>query len=147
MRNGKKWDDHIGNAASLKRRADDLSFMCLTLLRISLVGNVWLGTQSKIAMIVVIREKLGKIVALDRPDKEIALEDAAVGQDLSRWIENVRTVACRLGPGLTQSGSNRLKRALYLKADAARRIDPGLAEVYGTMMVRKGHHQSEPCVP
>jgi transposase len=31
------------------------------------------------------------------------------------------------GQSITQSGNNRIKRALYLAADAARRIDPGLA--------------------
>ena len=39
---------------------------------------------------------------------------------------------------ITQSGNNRIKRALYLAADAARRIDPGLAEVYWRLMVSKG---------
>jgi hypothetical protein len=36
-----------------------------------------------------------------------------------------------------------IKRALYLAADAARRIDPGLAEVYWRLMVRKGHHHKQ----
>jgi transposase len=44
---------------------------------------------------------------------------------------------------ITQSGNNRIKRALYLAADAARRIDPGLAEVYWRLMVRKGHHHKQ----
>jgi len=47
------------------------------------------------------------------------------------------------GQGITQSGNNRIKRALYLAADAARRIDPGLAEVYWRLMVRKGHHHKQ----
>jgi len=44
------------------------------------------------------------------------------------------------GPGL---GGNRIKRALYLAADAARRVDPGLAAVYWRLMVRKGHHHKQ----
>jgi transposase len=44
---------------------------------------------------------------------------------------------------ITQSGNNRIKRALYLAADAARRIDPDLAEVYWRLMVRKGHHHKQ----
>lgn len=47
------------------------------------------------------------------------------------------------GQAITQSGNNRIKRALYLAADAARRIDPGLAEVYWRLMVRKGHHHKQ----
>jgi transposase len=51
--------------------------------------------------------------------------------------------AVRPGQTITQSGNNRIKRALYLAADAARRIDPGLAEVYWRLMVRKGHHHKQ----
>jgi transposase len=47
------------------------------------------------------------------------------------------------GQSITQSGNNRIKRALYLAADAGRRIDPGLAEVYWRLMVRKGHHHKQ----
>jgi transposase len=47
------------------------------------------------------------------------------------------------GQAITQSGNNRIKRALYLAADAARRIDPALAEVYWRLMVRKGHHHKQ----
>jgi transposase len=47
------------------------------------------------------------------------------------------------GQAITQSGNNRIKRALYLAADAARRIDPGLAEAYWRLMVRKGHHHKQ----
>lgn len=51
--------------------------------------------------------------------------------------------ADRPGQGITQSGNSHIKRALYLAADAARRIDPGLAEVYWRLMVRKGHHHKQ----
>jgi hypothetical protein len=51
--------------------------------------------------------------------------------------------ADRPGQAITQSGNNRIKRALYLAADAARRIDPGLAEVYWRLMVRRGHHHKQ----
>jgi hypothetical protein len=44
---------------------------------------------------------------------------------------------------ITQSGNNRIKRALYLAADTARRIDPELAAVYWRLMVRKGHHHKQ----
>ena len=47
------------------------------------------------------------------------------------------------GQAITQSGNNRIKRALYLAADAARRVDPGLAAVYWRLMVRKGHHHKQ----
>jgi transposase len=49
----------------------------------------------------------------------------------------------RPGQRITQSGSNRLKRALYLAADTARKIDPDLASVYWRMMVKKGHHHKQ----
>jgi transposase len=51
--------------------------------------------------------------------------------------------ADRPGQAITQSGNNRIKRALYLAADAARRIDPELAAVYWRLMVRKGHHHKQ----
>ena len=47
------------------------------------------------------------------------------------------------GQAITQSGNNRIKRALYLAADAARRIDPELAAVYWRLMVRKDHHHKQ----
>lgn len=47
------------------------------------------------------------------------------------------------GQPVTQAGNNRIKRALYLAADAARRVDPGLAAVYWRLMVRKGHHHKQ----
>lgn len=47
------------------------------------------------------------------------------------------------GQAITQSGNNRIKRALYLAADAARRIDPELAVVYWRLMVHKGHHHKQ----
>lgn len=51
--------------------------------------------------------------------------------------------ADRPGQAITQSGNNRIKRALYLAADAARRTDPELAAVYWRLMVRKGHHHKQ----
>ena len=47
------------------------------------------------------------------------------------------------GQRITQSGNDRIKQALYLAADAARRIDPGLAEVYWRLMTVKGHHHKQ----
>jgi transposase len=47
------------------------------------------------------------------------------------------------GQRLTKSGSDRLKRGLYLAADTARKIDPDLAAVYWRLMVRKGHHHKQ----
>lgn len=47
------------------------------------------------------------------------------------------------GQRLTQAGNDRIKQALYLAADAARRIDPGLAEVYWRLMTVKGHHHKQ----
>jgi hypothetical protein len=44
---------------------------------------------------------------------------------------------------LTQAGNDRIKQALFLAADAARRIDPGLAEVYWRLMTVKGHHHKQ----
>ena len=49
----------------------------------------------------------------------------------------------RPGQRITQGGNDRLKRALYLAADIARRIDPDLAEVYWRLMVNKGHHHKQ----
>lgn len=49
----------------------------------------------------------------------------------------------RPGQRLTKSGSDRLKRALYLAADVARKIDPDLAAVYWRLMVNKGHHHKQ----
>lgn len=49
----------------------------------------------------------------------------------------------RPGQRLSQSGNDRIKRALYLAADAARRVDPELAAVYWRLMVAKGHHHKQ----
>ena len=49
----------------------------------------------------------------------------------------------RPGQKLTKSGHDRIKRALYLAADAARRVDPQLAEIYWRLMVHKGHHHRQ----
>ncbi|MCW2239682.1 transposase [Azospirillum canadense] len=49
----------------------------------------------------------------------------------------------RPGQKLTKSGHDRIKRALYLAADTARRVDPQLAEVDWRLMVHKGHHHRQ----
>ena len=49
----------------------------------------------------------------------------------------------RLGQRITQGGNDRIKRALILAADTARKIDPDLAEVYWRMMTDKGHHHKQ----
>lgn len=49
----------------------------------------------------------------------------------------------RPGQKITQGGNNRIKCALILAADTARKIDPDLAEVYWRMMTGKGHHHKQ----
>lgn len=44
---------------------------------------------------------------------------------------------------ITQGGNDRIKRALMLAADTARKIDPDLAEVYWRLMTSKGHHHKQ----
>jgi len=47
------------------------------------------------------------------------------------------------GQAITQGGNDRVKRALMLAADTARKIDPDLAEVYWRLMTTKGHHHKQ----
>ena len=47
------------------------------------------------------------------------------------------------GQRITKSGNDRVKRALYIAADVARKIDPDLAAVYWRLMVKKGHHHKQ----
>lgn len=49
----------------------------------------------------------------------------------------------RPGQKISQSGNNRIKCALILAADTARRIDPELAEVYWRLMTVRGHHHKQ----
>ena len=49
----------------------------------------------------------------------------------------------RPGQKITQGGNDRIKRALVLAADTARKIDPDLAEVYWRLMTTKGHHHKQ----
>jgi transposase len=49
----------------------------------------------------------------------------------------------RPGQKITQSGNDRVKRALMLAADTARRVDPELARVYWGLMTTKGHHHKQ----
>ena len=49
----------------------------------------------------------------------------------------------RPGQQITQGGNDRIKRALMLAADTARRIDPELAEIYWRLMTTKGHHHKQ----
>lgn len=49
----------------------------------------------------------------------------------------------RPGQRITQGGNDRIKRALMLAADTARKIDPDLAEVYWKLMTGKGHHHKQ----
>ena len=42
-----------------------------------------------------------------------------------------------------KSGSDRVKCALYIAADVARKIDPDLASVYWRLMMKKGHHHKQ----
>jgi transposase len=47
------------------------------------------------------------------------------------------------GQRITQGGNDRVKRALILAADAARKVDPQLAEIYWKMMMTKAHHHKQ----
>ena len=47
------------------------------------------------------------------------------------------------GQKITQAGNDRIKRALILAADAARRTDPELAAVYHRLMTVRGHHHKQ----
>jgi transposase len=47
------------------------------------------------------------------------------------------------GQPITQGGNDRIKRALFLAADTARKSDPELAEVYWRLMTTKGHHHKQ----
>lgn len=49
----------------------------------------------------------------------------------------------RPGQSITQGGNDRIKRALVLAADTARKVDPELAEVYARLMIEKGHHHKQ----
>jgi transposase len=49
----------------------------------------------------------------------------------------------RPGQKITASGNDRIKRALMLAADTARKIDPKLAETYWRLMTTKGHHHKQ----
>ncbi|MFO7758209.1 MAG: IS110 family transposase [Roseovarius sp.] len=49
----------------------------------------------------------------------------------------------KLGQRITQGGNDRLKPALMLAADTARKSDPDLAHVYWKMMTDKGHHHKQ----
>jgi hypothetical protein len=42
-----------------------------------------------------------------------------------------------------KGGNDRIKRALMLAADTARKVDPDLAEVYWRLMTTKGHHHKQ----
>jgi transposase len=44
---------------------------------------------------------------------------------------------------ITQGGNDRIKRALMLATDTARKIDPDLAEVYWRLMTAQGHHHKQ----
>lgn len=47
------------------------------------------------------------------------------------------------GQRITQAGNDRIKRALILAADTARRVDPELAAVYHRLMTLRGHHHKQ----
>jgi len=47
------------------------------------------------------------------------------------------------GQKITQAGNDRIKRALVLAADIARRTDPELAAVYHRLMTDRGHHHKQ----
>lgn len=49
----------------------------------------------------------------------------------------------RPGQKITAGGNDRIKRALVLAADAARKSDPQLAEIYWRLMTEKGHHHQQ----
>jgi transposase len=49
----------------------------------------------------------------------------------------------RPGQAITQGGNDRVKRALMLAADTARKVDPDLAELYWRLMTTKGHHHKQ----
>jgi type IV secretion system protein VirB5 len=91
--NGRReWDERVGDAVARERAWKKGFFTILGVLAISVSGNVYQGTQSKIVPYVVEREKYGDIVAVRAADVAQAPDPAHIKSALSRWIGGTREV-------------------------------------------------------
>jgi transposase len=73
------------------------------------------------------------------------LQDGTLELDTNPVENQIRPIALTRKNALFagNGGNDRIKRALMLAADAARKIDPDLAEVYCKMMTHRSHHHKQ----
>src|SRR3954468_10285158 len=91
-RGRQEWDERVGDAIAREHSWKLGFFAVLSVLALSVAGNVYQGTQSKITPFVVLRDTLGDVVAVRPADQGESPDQAQIAADLKRWVRNVRTV-------------------------------------------------------
>ena len=91
--NGRReWDERVGDAVSRERGWKVGFFSMLGVLALSVSGNVYQGTQSKVVPYVVERDRNGDVVAVRAADVAAAPDPAHVKAALAGWISGAREV-------------------------------------------------------
>lgn len=91
-RGKQEWDDRWGDAISQRDSWKKYAVGSLIVLAISVAGNVWQGTQSKIEIVPIERDKNLDVVGVRTVGAKPVGDVAYIAADLKRWIRNVRTV-------------------------------------------------------
>jgi type IV secretory pathway TrbF-like protein len=91
-RGRQEWDERIGDAIAREHSWKLGFFGMLAVTALSVAGNVYQGTQSRIVPYVVERDRGGDVVAVRAADKATAPDNGHITAALKRWIRNVRTV-------------------------------------------------------
>jgi type IV secretory pathway TrbF-like protein len=91
-RGRQEWDERVGDAVARERTWKRMFALCFLGATVSVAGNIYQGTQSKVVPFVVVRDSLGDVVAVRSVERAENPDQAQVAADLKRWIRNVRTV-------------------------------------------------------
>jgi type IV secretion system protein TrbF len=91
-RGRQEWDERMGDAIARERSWKAMFVFSLLVAAGSIAGNVYQGSQSKIAPFVVVRDSLGDVVAVRAVEQAEHPDPAHIAADLKRWVRNVRTV-------------------------------------------------------
>lgn len=91
--NGRReWDERVGDAVAREASWKKGFFTVLGVLALSVSGNVYQGTQSKIVPYVVERDRNGDVVAVRAADVAAAPDPAHIKSALAQWMGGAREV-------------------------------------------------------
>jgi type IV secretory pathway TrbF-like protein len=86
-----EWNDRLGDAVNRVRVANLMAFAALGVAALAVFGY-YRKQEHFLPPIVVVKDRLGDVVATVRPSYGVPPDDAAIAADLKRWVWNARSI-------------------------------------------------------